>query len=402
VYARKINLKTTGGIMRKSKLIFVTLLAVLLFPFFNPALPQKPEKVYSFVKVIKPIEWYLTQAELWEKVIDNDRKNADAWLNFYTANRMASKTDKDVWEKKKGPGFMQPDDIVKEMEKEIPESFEYNDVKVWNDGYQDEQNEKYLFKAYELAPDRPELYSSLVNYYEMKGDKAKEQEICKKWFESNDQSANLLNYNYNVLMSLEDNGIIITNGDNDTYPLWILQYALGIKKNVMVVNINLITVDSYRKKLFIENNIPTDEFKALEKPEQESIIQHLISKSNRPVYFANTLYTGYYKKFEKDLYMVGLAFKYSKESFDNLAVIRNNYERNFLVDYLKAGFQKDISETIMNGMNMGYLPFLIKLYDHYKLSGEGEKAAEIKKLAAMIIKKGDPEINVDEWFKSKL
>jgi hypothetical protein len=393
--------KTIGGIMKKYRFIFLILVTALLFPFLNPVHSQKPEKVYSFVKVIKPLEWYLAQAELWKKEIDKDRKNADAWFNFYVANRMASKTDKEKWEKKKGPGFMDLDNIVNEMEKEVPESFEYNDAKVWNDGYQDDQNDKYLFKAYELAPDRPEVYSSLVNYYEMKRDKVKEQEICKKWYDSNDQSPNLLNYNYNVLMSLEDNGILITNGDNDTYPLWILQYVLGVKKNVMVVNIHLITVDSYRKRLYEENNIPADAFKALENPEQESIINYLITKSNRPVYFANTLSTGYYKNFEKDLYIVGLAFKYSKESFDNMAVTRNNYERKFLVDYLKVGFQNDFSETIMSSMDMGYLPFLIKLYDHYKLSGEGEKASVVKNLAAMIAMKGDPGTSIEEWFKGK-
>ena len=94
-------------------------------------------------------------------------------------------------------------------------------------------------------------------------------------------------------MLLDDNGIIITNGDNDTYPLLILQYALEIKKKVVVVNINLITVDSYRKKLFEENKIPVDEFKALEQPSQDKIIQHLISRSGRPVLgtpiFAGTL-----------------------------------------------------------------------------------------------------------------
>ena len=387
--------------MKKSSIIILSILTAGLFSFADPALSQKPEKVYSFVKVVKPLDWYLTQAVLWKKEIDKKRKNAEAWLNFYTANRMASKTDKDAWEKKKGPGFMQPDDIVKEMEKEIPESFEYNEVRVWNDGYQTDNNAKYILKAYSLDPDRPETYPSLMNYYEMKRDRENEAVICKKWYDSKDESPNLLNYNYNVLMSLEDNGIIITNGDNDTYPLWILQYALGIKKNVMVVNINLITVDDYRKKLFEENRIPADTIRALESPQQEAIIQHLIAKSNRPVYFANTLYTGYYKNFQKDLYLVGLAFKYSKENFDNMAVTRNNYERHFLMDYLRFSFQKDLSETVMDGMNMGYLPFLIKLYDHYKLSGELEKAKEVKSLASMIAKKGDPSVDPEEWFKGK-
>jgi hypothetical protein len=377
------------------------LLALMIMPFLatTPCFPQKPEKVYSIIRVDKPFEWYITQSELWKKVIDKNPHDAAAWVNFYTANRMARLTDADAWQKQKGPGFMQPDDIVIEMGKEVPGTYEYYHVKVWNDGFQNDDNAGDLLKAYAMAPERTEIYSSLVNYYEMKRDQEHEKEICRKWFDSNETSANILNYNYNVLMSLEDNGIIITNGDNDTYPLWILQYALGIKKNVVVVNINLVQVDSYRKMLYKENHIPLDDFKALEKPSQDSILRHLVEKSGRSVYFANTLHTAYYKAFKKDLYMVGLAFKYSKESFDNMAVIRNNYERNYLMDYMKISFGHDISVSIADRMNMGYMPFLIKLYEHYLLSGEEEKAAGVRSLAQIIGRKGDPDMKVDEYFK---
>jgi len=365
----------------------------------HPVYSQKPEKVYSIIKCDQPFEWYITQAGLWKKAVDSDPKNAEGWLNYYTANRMARLLNPDVWQKQKGAGFMELNEIVKEMKREVPATFEYYHVKVWNDGYQNDENAEDILKAYALAPDRPEIYNSLVNYYEMKRDHEREMEICKKWFNSNEQSPNLLNYNYNVLMSLDDKGILITNGDNDTYPLWILQYALGIKKNVIVVNINLITVDSYRKKLFEENNIPVDEFKAIEQPSQDKIIQHLISRSGRPVYFANTLHNGYYKAFEKDLYMVGLAFKYSKESFDNIAVMRNHFERNYLMDYLRINFGNDISGSIVDRMNLGYLPFLIKLYEHYSLAGESDEADGVKSLARLIIQKGDSNIRVEDWFK---
>jgi|CryBogDrversion2_1035201.scaffolds.fasta_scaffold02189_4 hypothetical protein len=386
--------------MKTTSILAATLLLVL-FMGIHSAFSQKPEKVYSIIKCDQPFEWYITQAELWKKVLTSDPKNAAGWLNFYTANRMARLINPDAWQKQRGPGFMELDEIVKEMKKEVPGTFEYYDVKVWNDGYQNDENAEDILKVYKLAPNRPDIYSSLVNYYEMKRDHEHEMEICKKWFDSNDQSPNLLNYNYNVLLSLDDNGIIITNGDNDTYPLLILQYALGIKKNVVVVNINLITVDGYRKKLFEENNIPVDDFKALEQPSQDKIIQHLISRSGRPVYFANTLHTGYYKAFEKDLYIVGLAFKYSTKSFDNIAVIRNNFERNYLTDYLKMNFEYDISGSIIDRMNMGYLPFLIKLYEHYTLAGESEKAKVVKSLALLIGKKGDPNTKVEDCFKKK-
>jgi hypothetical protein len=383
----------------KTKIILAVMLLFASFIAVNTVFPQKPEKVWSFVKVDKPFEWYTTQAELWKKVIDSDPKNAAAWVNFYTANRMAFATNTEAWQKKKGPGYMEQSEIVKEMKDAVPGTYEYYNVELWNDGYQNEQNAADLLKAYAMEPDRPDIYSSLANYYEMKRDPEHLKEVCKKWFDSNDMSSGILNYNYNVLQSLEDNAIILTNGVMDTYPLWILQYALGIKKNVVVVNINLITVDSYRKKLFEEKGIPVDDFKALERPEQQRIIQHLITNSGRPVYFATTLYGRYYEAFKKDLYLVGLAFKYSKESFDNIAVIRNNYERNFFMDYVNMNFTNDISQSIVDRMNMGYLPMLVKLNEHYTLSGELEKEASVKKLGLFILRKGDPEAKPDELFK---
>jgi hypothetical protein len=52
-------------------------------------------------------------------------------------------------------------------------------------------------------------------------------------------------------------------------------------------------------------------------------------------------------------------------------------------------------------MNMGYLPFFIKLYSHYKLSGEMEKAERLKRLTIDVAKKGDPNVNMNDWFSDK-
>lgn len=354
----------------------------------------KPEKVYRIVYVQKPNKWYVEQAKLWKKEIEKNPKNPEAWYNYYNAHRYARYVETIKTEDKQARLAK----IIEDMRKAIPGTYEYYLLNFWNDFCLTDVS--LLEKAYELAPKRVDTYYGFISHYEFVGQKKKLKEFCQKLYESKDIAPGLINYNYNVVASTEENAILFTNGDNDTYPIWVLQEALGIREDVTVLNLSISRAGkSYLDRKLKEKDITID-FNKLPQIKDKEFFPRLckilaVEYPDISIYFALTVYQNQIESIMSDLYIVGLAYQYSPERIDNMALLKKNLEKNLRLDYLKYDWYDDsyLAKDLIAHMNLNYIAPMIMLAEHYNTSGEDRKTQDWKGFALLLaFKAGNKEI----------
>lgn len=255
-------------------------------------------------------------------------------------------------------------------------SFEYNYNAYTNASVKNAESFKYLQKAYAIYPENVDLYDDFMAYYEMNDNEMDRRSFSTKLYKSNTISDYIMEYNYNVLMSLPKNAILFTNGYDDTYPIWVTQDVKKVRKDVSIINIGLLEDKLYKEKVFKRAGL---KYKTKLKG-NELMIDVVESNSEKNIYLAMTLDKKIISKLYKNLYLTGVVFKYSETPFDNVLITKEKWENQFkknTIEGIPSSFKQ--KQVLAN-----YLLSFIYLHNYYIEKGELAKAQSLKKTTLKI------------------
>lgn len=354
----------------------------------------------------KARDWYIKQLELWKAECATTPTKEGAWYNRFKAQRYAFFGDTVYTQKQRAETFAA---LFKEMEKAVPNSWEYH-LAMWRNGGNNTALYPHLEKAYALNPTFVEVLEEMVTYHEIAMNTAKRNELIKQWYATKALSPALLSYAYNAITTLEPNAVLVTGGDNDTYPFWMLQAAKNIRPDVVIMNVSLMQHPDYRPVFMKRYSIKADTSLLSDKHMattgyEQSVQEFLVSlakNSTRPFYVSITVDPMYSNLLKDDLYLTGLANRYSAKRFDNIAVLKRNWDRMHR-DYLSEQFYDEsygFNKTWLPLLNMNYVPMMALLCEHYLLSGDETKATHMREFALQLAQQAGQEKETRDYFES--
>ncbi|MDR0515701.1 MAG: DUF2723 domain-containing protein [Fibromonadaceae bacterium] len=179
-------------------------------------------------------------------------------------------------------------------------------------------------------------------------------------FNTHNRSKDFIAHNFamNILNSIPQNGILITYGDNDTFPLWYMQMAQNYRTDVVVINESLAYSDWYREQI-LKQYPAIGASLGVHSNSGKKFIREIIANNwpEKSVNFMIGVSSDEYEEFSKNMPLVGLVrnLGMEKEAADSL--LAANLTQNYLYSECKARGQEANEQTIAIYQHLAKIAF---------------------------------------------
>ncbi|MFT4778834.1 MAG: hypothetical protein ACI923_001366 [Flavobacteriales bacterium] len=182
--------------------------------------------------------------DAWWQLVEAQPAAEQAWLNLYLAERFERWGNAEKELSNKDKSALQ--DVQIGVEFNVPNSFADHYIRFISSNFKD--LEALVLAEYSRAND-PLILKARIDYETIYGSKTKLNAGLALWGTAVNPSAPIISYSKNILLSLPLNALLLTNGDDDTYPLLFVQEKEKFRKDVRIIQLDLMSSSDYRAKV---------------------------------------------------------------------------------------------------------------------------------------------------------
>ena len=371
-------------------------LLLIMLCFYGEQIYSQKKAVWVPDSIASQISVIQNQAREWKQHTDENPKDEKAWMRYVrTIQTLKSLTPGDDIEK-------EINEMMDKMKKEIPNTATYALIQnmILPFGKNDMTFDEIMDKWPDAVMHNP-TYMALSFH-----NKNRLKDVSIRWYQSGTYPLQSLNYTYNELASAEKDALIFTDVNWTLFGSYLLQYGKGLFNDKKVIFSALMLTPFSMNELTEELGIPEfkdadPEFYKSKTPtmtfanEMKKRIEHIAKYTNRPIYISVSTNEAVKDLLKDHLYTEGLLMRYSAKPYDNLAVMRRNFENTYLLDYLYETFYPETLTDVcldLKGVKMlsiYYVPAFKSLLQFYKESGDVTHYDKLHALLESIIKKAD-------------
>lgn len=225
---------------------------------------------------------YVALAKEWKEYIEKHGGSAAAYINLGNAYRYSGEIE----------AALVAGERACKLEPDNPDALAFLAKILSIKGDNIDSAIELLERCRKIAPAHEECLITFAAIYLKRGELSKADEVFRFIFDQRIYPVPLQDYAYNMLVGLPRGAVLITNGDNDTFPPLALQAGMDFRSDVIVINRHLLTIREFAEAVFErypaikpDGGLPTGKGQSL----STALIGKMIEDKEIDVYIATSV-----------------------------------------------------------------------------------------------------------------